>query len=92
MTTTTPGAHQETTTGAASPVRESAQRERPPSRRWAVLATALGALVAAVALFGLVFPQLLAPAVAIAVLGAVVGLQWLLPGELPHTRPTHWTF
>jgi hypothetical protein len=47
------------------------------------LATALVALVAAVALFGLAFPQLLAPAVAIAVLAAIVALDWLLPsGEL----------
>jgi hypothetical protein len=44
---------------------------------------ALVALFAAVVLFGLVFPGLLAPAVAIAVLAAIVAMEWLLPtGEL----------
>ena len=68
---------------AASTAVEPADRERSESRREAVLATALVALVAAVALFGLAFPEILAPAVAIAVLAAIVALDWLLPsGEL----------
>ena len=50
---------------AASTAIESADRERSESRREAVLVRALVALVAAVALFGLAFPELLAPAVAI---------------------------
>jgi hypothetical protein len=75
----------------ASTAVESADRERSASRREAVLATALVALVAAVALFGLAFPQLLAPAVAIAVLAAIVALDWLLPsGELRQVSARFW--
>ena len=72
-----------TSPAAASAAAESTDRERSASRREAVLLTALLALVAAVALFGLAFPGLLAPAVAIAVLAAIIALDWLLPsGEL----------
>ncbi len=75
----------------ASTAVESADRERSASRRETVLATALVALVAAVALFGLAFPQLLAPAVAIAVLAAIVALDWLLPsGELRQVSARFW--
>jgi len=67
----------------ASTVTDSPDRSRSEHRREVVLATALVALVAAVALFGLAFPGLLAPAVAIAVLAAIIALDWLLPsGEL----------
>ena len=60
----------------------------PPRGR---LATALVALVAAVALFGLAFPGLLAPAVAIAVLAAIIALDWLLPsGELRQVSARFW--
>jgi len=56
---------------------------QPASRREAVLAAAIVVLIAAVVVFGLVFPQLLAPAVGIAVLAVIVALDWLLPsGEL----------
>jgi fatty acid desaturase len=66
-------------------------RSRSEHRREAVLATALVALVAAVALFGLAFPGLLAPAVAIAVLAAIVALDWLLPsGELRQLSARFW--
>ena len=78
-----------TAPGATEPV----HRERPSSRREAVLATALVGLVAAVVLFGLAFPELLAPAVAIAVLAAIVALDLLLPsGELRRMARNHWTF
>ena len=81
--TTAENDNQATSTTAASTAIESADRERSESRREAVLVKALVALVAAVALFGLAFPGLLAPAVAIAVLAAIVALDWLLPsGEL----------
>ena len=78
---------------AAHSAIESVDRERPSSRRESVLATALVGLVAAVVLFGLAFPELLAPAVAIAVLAVVVALDLLLPsGELRQTARNHWTF
>jgi hypothetical protein len=70
----------------ASTAIDSAGHSRSGSRREAVLVTALVALVAAVVLFGLAFPALLAPAVAIAVLAAIVALDWVLPsGELRQT-------
>jgi hypothetical protein len=82
-----------TSAGAAPGATDSVDRERPASRREAVLATALAGLVAAVVLFGLAFPELLAPAVAIAVLAAIVALDSLLPsGELRQMREKHWTF
>ena len=66
--------------------------EWPESRRETVLATALVGLVAGVALFGLAFPELLAPAVAIAVLAAIIALDWLLPtGELRQASKKLWT-
>ena len=78
------GVSTETTSASAAPSAiDSVDRERPSSRREAVLATALVGLVAAVVLFGLVFPELLAPAVAIAVLAVIVALDLVLPsGEL----------
>ena len=82
-----------TSAGAAPSAIASVDRERPSSRREAVLATALVGLVAAVVLFGLAFPTLLAPAVAIAVLAAIVALDLLLPsGELRQMLGNHWTF
>lgn len=85
-----------TTTTSASAVpgaTEPVDRERSSSRREAVLATALVGLVAAVVLFGLVFPELLAAAVAIAVLAAIVALDLVLPsGELRQMARNHWTF
>jgi hypothetical protein len=75
----------------ASTAIDSADHSRSASRREAVLATALVALVAAVALFGLAFPGLLAPAVAIAVLAAIVALDWVLPsGELRQVKARFW--
>ena len=94
-TTRTPDgvATKATSAGAAPSAIDSVDRERPSSRREAVLATALVGLVAAVVLFGLAFPELLAPAVAIAVLAAIVALDTLLPsGELRQMRDNHWTF
>ena len=68
---------------ASSTAIDSAEHERRVSRREGVLVTALAALVAAVVLFGLAFPALLAPAVGIAVLAVIIALEWLLPsGEL----------
>jgi hypothetical protein len=68
--------------------------ENRPARQVKLRNTrALVGLVAAVVLFGLAFPGLLAPAVAIAVLAAIVALDALLPsGELRQMRDNHWTF
>ncbi|MBV9919875.1 MAG: hypothetical protein JOY78_03340 [Pseudonocardia sp.] len=67
---------------ASTPV-DSAGRGPLSLRRETILLIALVGLVAAVALFGLVFPQLLAAAIAVAVLAVIVALDWLLPsGEL----------
>ena len=67
--------------------------EEPSSRREAVLATALIGLVAAVVLFGLSLPELLAAAVAIAVLAVIVALDSFLPsGELRRDPGSRWTF
>jgi len=80
-----------TTPHAAPTATDGADRVRSASRREAVLVVALVALVAAVALFGLVLPGLLAPAVAIAVLAAIVALDWLLPsGELRQASARFW--
>src|SRR5512132_1988459 len=82
-----------TSAGAAPSVIYSVDRGRPSSRREAVLATALVGLVAAVVLFGLAFPELLAPAVGIAVLAAIVALDSFLPsGVLRQKARKHWTF
>jgi hypothetical protein len=82
-----------TSASAAHSAIESVDRERPSSRRESVLATALVGLVAAVVLFGLAFPELLAAAVAIAVLAVIVALDSFLPsGELRQMRGNHWTF
>ena len=79
------------TSPTASTVTDSPDRSRSEHRREVVLAAALVALVAAVALFGLAFPGLLAPAVAIAVLAAIVALDWLLPsGELRGVSGRFW--
>ena len=92
-TRTPDGVATKTTSASAAPsATDSVDRERPSSRREAVLATALVGLVAAVVLFGLAFPELLAPAVAIAVLAAIVALDSFLPsGELRQMREKHWT-
>jgi Flp pilus assembly protein TadB len=69
---------------------ESTDRERSP-RRETVLLMALVGLAVAVVLFGLAFPELLAPAIAIAVLAAIVALDWVLPsGELRQMSGHHW--
>jgi hypothetical protein len=82
-----------TSASAALGAIDSVDCEEPSSRREAVLATALIGLVAAVVLFGLAFPELLAAAVAIAVLAVIVALDSFLPfGELRQMRGNHWTF
>jgi protein-S-isoprenylcysteine O-methyltransferase Ste14 len=81
-----------TSVSAAPSAIDSVDRERSSSRREAVLATALVGLVAAVVLFGLAFPELLAPAVAIAVLAVIVALDLILPsGELRQMLGNHRT-
>lgn len=71
-------------------VTESTDRRRPP-RRETILLVVLVGLAVAVVLFGLVFPELLAPAVAVAVLAAIVALDWVLPsGELRQMSGRHW--
>ena len=71
-------------------VTDSMDRERSP-RRETILLMALVGLAVAVVLFGLAFPELLAPAVAVAVLAAIVALDWVLPsGELRQFWGHHW--
>jgi len=71
-------------------VTDSMDRERSP-RRETILLMALVGLAVAVVLFGLAFPELLAPAVAVAVLAAIVALDWVLPsGELRQFSGHHW--
>jgi protein-S-isoprenylcysteine O-methyltransferase Ste14 len=93
-TRTPDGVATKTTSASTAPdAIDSVDRERSSSRREAVLATALVGLIAAVVLFGFAFPELLAPAVAIAVLAAIVALDLLLPsGELRQMARNHWTF
>jgi Flp pilus assembly protein TadB len=69
---------------------ESTDGRRSP-RRETILLVGLVGLAVAVVLFGLVFPELLAPAVAVAVLAAIVALDWVLPsGELRQMTGHHW--
>lgn len=69
---------------------DSTDRKRSPRRETILLAGLVG-LAVAVVLFGLVFPELLAPAVAVAVLAAIVALDWVLPsGELRQMTGHHW--
>lgn len=76
---------------ASTPV-DSAGRGRFSLHRETILLMALVGLVAAVALFGLAFPELLAAAIAVAVLAVIVGLDWLLPsGELRSMVGRHGT-
>jgi uncharacterized membrane protein len=73
--------------GAPPTAADSTNRERSSSRREAILLVALLGLAVAVVLVGLAFPELLAPAAAVAVLVAIVALDCVLPsGEL---RPPH---
>ena len=77
-------------TAAPSAV-DSVDGERASSRREAVLVAGVVALAAAVVLFGIVFPELLAPAAGIAVLAIIVALEWLLPsGELRPVSARFW--
>ena len=70
---------------------DPADRQQLASRREAVLAVAIVVLIAAVVVFGLVFPQLLAPAVGIAVLAVIIALDWLRPsGELRRASKKSW--
>jgi len=88
MNTSTPVACDErpiasTPASAERTASDSAGRRPQSSRRETILLLALVGLAVAVALFGLAFPALLAPAIAIAVLATIVALDWLLPsGEL----------
>ena len=74
----------------APPSTDSTAHERSP-RRETILLLALVGLAVAVVLFGIAFPELLAPAVAVAVLAAIVALDWVLPsGELRQMSGYHW--
>jgi Flp pilus assembly protein TadB len=69
---------------------DSANRGRRSWHRETILLMALLGL--AVALFGLAFPELLAAAIAVAVLAIIVALDWLLPsGELRPSFGRHRT-
>jgi len=81
-TPSTPVAAPTTTPTLTPAVADSMDREESP-RRETILLMALVGLAVAVVLFGLAFPKLLAAAVAVAVLAAIVALDWVLPsGEL----------
>src|SRR3954451_5186462 len=72
-----------TSTTASRTAVDSEDRGQPAPGREGFLAAAIVVLIAAVVVFGLVFPGLLAPAVAIAVLAVIIAMDWLLPsGEL----------
>ena len=78
------------TPAAAPTTTDSTGPERTP-RRETILLMALAGLAVAVVLFGLTFPELLAPAVGVGVLAAIVALDWLLPsGELRQMSGHHW--
>jgi Flp pilus assembly protein TadB len=80
-----------TTPAATSTATDSTDREPSPHRE-TILLIALVGLAVAVVLFGLAFPELLAPAVAVAVLAAIVALDWVLPsGELRRISGRHST-
>jgi hypothetical protein len=81
-TTTTTTSAPSTPVGVEPTAHDSADRDRS-SRREAIVLMALVGLAGAVVLVGLAFPGLLAPAAAVAVLAAIVALEWGLPsGEL----------
>lgn len=78
------------TPAAVPTATDSTDRERS-WRRETILLTALVGLALAVVLFGLAFPELLVPAIAVAVLAAIVALDWVLPsGELRQMSGYHW--
>jgi hypothetical protein len=80
------------TTSAAAPAgSDPADRPRVSSRRKAAVVTSLLALVAVVALVGIVFPAMLGAAVAIAVAAAIVVLELILPPREGHQLPeSYW--
>jgi hypothetical protein len=99
MTATTaiePGAQAPATasTIAGQTGTDSADNERLSPRRKTVVATTLVALIAALAaLVGIVFPGMLAAAVAIAVVAVLVTLDQLLsPRDLQQPPRGYWTF
>ena len=76
---------------AVAPVATDSRDHGRSPRRETILLVGLVGLAVAVVLFGLVFPELLAPAVAVAVLAAIVALDWVLPsGELRQMTGHHW--
>ena len=88
-TPSTPVATPTTTPTTTPAVTDSVDRERSP-RRETILLMALVGLVAAVVLFGLAFPELLAPAVAIALLTPVLSpLIGFLPENCGSSRGHH---
>jgi Flp pilus assembly protein TadB len=79
------------TPAAASDPTDPGDRERSPRRERNLLVALVGLAVAVVAV-GLAFPALLAPAVAVAVLVAIVALDVVLPmGELRQIPRRYWT-
>ena len=77
------------TSAAVPAATDSTDRERS-SRRETILLMALVGLAVAVVLFGLAFPELLAPAIAVAVLAAIVALDWVLPSGELRKLSRHW--
>jgi fatty acid desaturase len=71
---------------------DSADRERRSSRRKAVFVTSLVALIAAVAVVGLIFPGMLGAAIAIAVFGVLFALELVFrPREQQRDPETFWS-
>jgi hypothetical protein len=88
------GSATESTSGSPAPIAiDSADRERPSSRRKAVFVTSLVALIAAVAVVGIIlFPGMLGAAIVIAVFGVLFALERVFrPREQQRDPETFWS-
>jgi hypothetical protein len=93
-TASTPdGSATETTFATPAPIGiGSAERERPSSRRKAAFVTCLVALIAAVAVVGIIFPGMLGAAIVIAVFGVLFALELVFrPREQQRDPETFWS-
>ncbi len=71
---------------------DSAARERPSFRRKAVFVTSLVALIAGVAVVGVMFPEMLGAAIVIAVFGVLFALERVFrPREQQRDPETFWS-
>jgi hypothetical protein len=97
MTTSTTskpdGSATEYTCATPAPIAiDSADRERPSARRKAVFVTSLAALIAAVAVVGIMLPEMLGAAIVIAVFGVLFALERVFrPREQQRDPETFWS-